>query len=190
MHLHIEDVACDYNIQAAHVNIFVETALRSRDIDDAYYMSNFRFYGNDYDPQSTTRTTYGTAVYIRNDVECTCDQFRWNYNNTEMTVAIINLPGCSNIHVVGIYRSKSKVVFSKLIEALEHLHRTILSEPQTPVIILGDFNVNFMEVTSQQKALVEYMIKQKGYTQLIKQYTTDYKTQIDHIFNNYSLKSR
>ena len=190
MHLHIEDVACDYNIQAAHVNIFVETALRSRDIDDAYYMSNFRLYRNDYDPQSTTRTTYGTAVYIRNDVECTCDQFRWNYNNTEMTVAIINLPGCSNIHVVGIYRSKSKVVFSKLIEALEHLHRTILSEPQTPVIILGDFNVNFMEVTSQQKALVEYMIKQKGYTQLIKQYTTDYKTQIDHIFNNYSLKSR
>ena len=123
-------------------------------------------------------------MYIRNDVECTCDPFRWNYNNTEMTVAIINLPGCNNIHVVGIYRSKSKVVFSKLIEGLEHLHRTILSEPRTPVIILGDLNVNFMEVTSQQKALVEYMIKQKGYTQLIKQYTTDYKTQIDHIYTN------
>ena len=28
--------------------------------------------------------------------------------------------------VVGIYRSKSKFVFSKLTEALEHLHRTIL----------------------------------------------------------------
>ena len=99
-----------------------------------------------------------------------------------MTVAIINLPGCNNIHVVGIYRSKSKVVFSKLIEALQHLHRTVLGEPQTPVIILGDLNVNFMEVTSQQKALVEYMIKQKGYTQLVKQYTTDYKTQIDHMY--------
>jgi len=37
---------------------------------------------------------------------------------------------------VGIYHSKTKVVFSKLVEALEHLHRTILSEPQTPVIIL------------------------------------------------------
>ena len=185
MHLHIEDVACDYNIQAAHVNIFVETALCSRDIDDAYNMTNFRLYRNDYDPQSTTRTTYGTAVYIRNDVECTCDPFRWNYNNTEMTVATINLPGCINVHVVGIYRSKSKVPFSKLIEALEHLHQTILNrEPQTPVIILGDFNVNFMETTSEQKALVGYMIKQKGYTQLIKQFTTDYKTQIDHIYTN------
>lgn len=99
------------------MNIFVETALCSRDND----MANFHLYRNDYDPQNNTRTTYGTAVYIRNDIECTCDPFRWNYNNTEMTVAIINLPGCNNIlHVVGIYRSKSKVVFSKLIEALEH----------------------------------------------------------------------
>lgn len=54
----------------------------------------WEYWRNDYDPQSTTRTTYGTAVYIRNDVECTCDPFRWNYNNTEMTVATINLPGC------------------------------------------------------------------------------------------------
>ena len=153
LHLHIEDVACDYSVQAAHVNVFVETALCSRDIDDAYDLTNFHLYRNDYDPQNTTRTTYGTAVYIRNDVECTCDPFRWNYNNTEMTVAICNLPGCNNIHVIGIYRSKSKVVFSKLIEALEHLHRTILSEPQTPVIILGDFNVNFTEINSEQKAL-------------------------------------
>ena len=41
-----------------------------------------------------------------------------------------------------------------------------------------------MEVTSKQKALVEYMIKQKGYPQMIKQYTTDNKTQIDHIYTN------
>jgi len=184
LHLHIQDVACDYSVQAAHVNVFVETALCLRDSDEAYDMPNFCLYRNDFDPPNNTRTPYGTAVYIRNDVERTCDPFRLNYNNTEMTVVIINLPGCNNIHVVGIYRSKSKVVFTKLIEALEHLHRTILKEPQTPVIILGDFNVNFMDTTSEQKALVGYMIKQKGYTQLIKQYTTDYKTQIDHIYTN------
>jgi len=111
LHLHIEDVACDYSVQAAHVNIFVETALCSRDIDEAYDMTNFRLY--------------------RNDVEHTCGPFRWNYNNTEMTVAIINLPGCNNVYVVGIYCSKSKVPFSKLIEALEHLHWTILCEPDS-----------------------------------------------------------
>jgi len=84
LHLHIEDEACDYSVQTAHVNIFVETALCSRDIDEAYDMTDFWLYRNDYDPQNTTRT-YGTAVYNRNDVECTCDPYRWNYNNTENT---------------------------------------------------------------------------------------------------------
>ena len=170
-HLHIKNVACDYSVQAAHVNVFVETPLCLRDSDETYDMVNFRLYKNDYHTPNNSRTPYGTAVYIRNDVGCTCDPFRLNYNNAEMTVTIINLPGYTKLLVVGIYRSKSKVVFSKLIEALEHFHRTVLREPQTPVIILEDFNVNFMEPTSEQKVLVGYMIPQKGYTQLIKQLT-------------------
>ncbi|XP_078342943.1 uncharacterized protein LOC144628684 [Oculina patagonica] len=106
LHLHIEDVVCDYSVQAAHLNIFVESALCSRDNDEAYNMANFRLYRNGHDPKSSTRTTYGTAVYVRNDIECACNPFRWNYNNTEMTVAIIKFPVCQ-VHVVGIYRSKS-----------------------------------------------------------------------------------
>ena len=83
LHLHVEDAVCDYSVQA-RVNILVERALCSTDTDEAYDMANFRLYRNDYDPQNTTRT-YGTAVYNRNDVECTCDPYRWNYNNTENT---------------------------------------------------------------------------------------------------------
>ena len=134
-------------------------------------MDNFRLYRNDFDPQNNTRTTYGTAFYVRNEIECVCNPFRWHYNNTEITVAMMNFRGCK-IHV-GIYRSKSKVALSKLIQALEHLHQTILTEPQTPVIILGDFNVSFMEPSSEQRVLVKYMITQKCYSQLIKPYTTD-----------------
>ena len=83
-------------------------------------MDNFSLYRNDYDPQNNNRTAYGKALYVTNDIECLCDPFSWNYNNTEITVCIINFHA-SNIHVVGIYRSKSKFALSKLIEALEHL---------------------------------------------------------------------
>jgi len=68
LHLYIEDVASDYSLQAAHVNILVERDLCSRNINETYDMANFRLYRNDYDPQNTTQTTYGTAVYIRNDL--------------------------------------------------------------------------------------------------------------------------
>ena len=184
LHLHMDDVACDYSVEAAHVNIFVESALCSRDDDEVYNMPNFSLYRNDYDPKNSTRTMCGTVVYIRNDVKCMCPPLRCNYNDTEITVTVINSPVCK-IHIVGIYRSKSKVSLTMFIEALEHLHSgNIFAEPQTSVVILGDFNINLLEPSSEQIAIQRYMIEEKGYTQLIKQFTTDYKTQIDHIYTN------
>lgn len=41
-----------------------------------------------------------------------------------------------------------------------------------------------MQENTEQRALQQYLIKDKGYTQLINQYTTDYRTQIDHIYTN------
>ena len=184
LHLHMDDVACDYSVQAAHVNIFVESALCSRDDNEVYNMPNFSLHRNDYDPQNSTRTKYGTVVYIRNNVKCVCPPLRCNYNDTEITVTVINSPVCK-IHIVSIYRSKSKVSLTKFIEALQYLHTgTIFTEPQSSVVILGDFNINLLEPSSEQKAIQRYMIEERGYTQLIKQFTTDYKTQIDHIYTN------
>ena len=48
-------VACDYSIQAAHVNIFVESAVGSKDEDEVYNMPNFSIHRNDYDPQNSTQ---------------------------------------------------------------------------------------------------------------------------------------
>jgi endonuclease/exonuclease/phosphatase (EEP) superfamily protein YafD len=53
-----------------------------------------------------------------------------------------------------------------------------------PVIILGDININFMENASNKNSICKYLIEEKQYVQLINQITTDYKTQIDHIYTN------
>ena len=37
---------------------------------------------------------------------------------------------------------------------------------------------------TEQKALKKYLITDKGYTQLINQYTTDYHTETDHVYTN------
>jgi len=89
-----------------------------------------------------------------------------------------------NIHVIGIYRSKTKVPISRLIDALTHLHNSLLKEPTIPTVLLGDFNIDLMQENSEQKALKKYLISDKGYTQLINQFTTDYRTQIDHVYTN------
>jgi len=175
-------VRSDYNIQKADVNIFVETKLILSDRDDAYSLSGFTLYRNDFN-QSHLRTCYGTAVYIKNDLNCVEIPDRFNFNNVEITVMVLSHPN-PNIHVVGIYRSKTNVPISELIDALTHLHNSVLTEPTVAAVLLGDFKVNLMQDTTEKRALNKYLITDKGYTQLINQYTTDYRTQIDHIYTN------
>ena len=54
-------------------------------------------------------------------------------------------------------------------------------ESTIPTVLLGDFNINLMQEDTEQKALKGILIVNRGYTQLISQYTTDCCTQIDHI---------
>ena len=77
LHLHIDDVRNDYNIQKADVNIFVETKLCFSDKDDMYQMNGFSLYRNDFN-QSNIRTCYGSAVYIKNDLNYTQIPHRLN----------------------------------------------------------------------------------------------------------------
>ena len=67
LNIPIDDVQSDYNIQKPDVNVFVESKLSLLDRDDTYQLSEFTLYRNDFD-QSNTRTCYGTAVYITNDL--------------------------------------------------------------------------------------------------------------------------
>ena len=182
LHLHIDDVRSDYNIQKADVNIFVESKLCLSDRDDTYQLSQFTLYRNDFS-QSNIRTCYGTAVYIKNYLNCTKIPYRCNFNNLEITVMVLSQP-IPNIHVIGIYRSKTRVTISQLIDALTHLHNSVLIEPTIPTVLLGDFNIDLKQPNTEQKALTKYLITDKGYTQLINQFTTDYRTQIDHVYTN------
>ena len=142
-------------------------------------------YRNDIN-QSNIRTCYGTA---KNDLNCTevldffTFTYRYNLNNLEITVMVLSQP-IPNIHVIGIYRLKTKVTISQLIHALTHLHNSVIIEPTIPTVLLGDFHIDLILGNSEQKALKKYVITDKVYTQLINQFTTDYRTQIDHIYAN------
>ena len=47
-------------------------------------------------------------------------------------------------------------------------------------VIIGDFNVNLMDEVERRP--VHNLFTQRNYKQLISQYTTDYRTIIDHIY--------
>ena len=71
--------------------------------------------------------------------------------DVEITVIVLS-HSVPNTHVVGIYRSKTGRIL-QLIEALIHLHTSVLTEPTTVIILFGDLNINLMQETIEQKAL-------------------------------------
>lgn len=97
LHLH---VATDYNVRAADINMFVESALCSNDDNALYNIPGFQLYRNDL-TQHGTRTPYGTAVYVKNDVQLISQPLSCNYNDVEMTLLKANKP-LNNLHIVSI----------------------------------------------------------------------------------------
>jgi len=83
----------------------------------------------------------------------------------EITVTVLSHP-VQNPHVVSIYRSKTGRI-SQLIKALTHLHKSVLTEPTIAIILFGDLNINLMKETTEQKALIAFLITNRKYTQLI-----------------------
>ena len=64
--------------------------------------------------------------YIKNDLNCAEVPQRFNFN-AEITIIVLSDP-IPNVHVFGIYRSKTYVTLSDLIDALNHLHSSKLTD--------------------------------------------------------------
>ena len=91
----------------------------------------------------TFRTRYGTAVYIKSDLNHTEIWY-----DVEITVNTVLSHPVPNTHIVGIYRSKTGRI-SQLIKALTHLHKSVLTAPTTAIILFGDLNINLMQETTE-----------------------------------------
>ena len=60
----------------------------------------------------------------------------------------------------------------------------MLTELTILTLLLWNFKyIEPMQKNTEQEALTKYLITDKGYTQLINQYTTDYHAQIDHVYH-------
>lgn len=176
--LHINDVLCDVNVDAADINIFVETNLTTAHSNENLQIQHFQLFRND---NISDRGNYGTAFYVRKNLQLAKEPCRVNKNNVEITFCILNGP-IAKLHVFGVYRSSSKVPFSELTNAMHFINQEFVKT--NPAIIFGDFNINLLETKSPQTVNFLSSMKQCGFTQLINTMTTDYGSLLDHIYTN------
>ncbi len=121
---------------------------------------------------------------MQRNINCITFPFNASCFNVEITITTIQ-KSLINIHIIAIYRSPLRTTLADLLQALDHLHETYLNQQLAdPIIILGDFNVNLSKESVEKRQLMANIIQDKRYTQLITQYTTDYRSQMDHIDTN------
>ena len=180
VHKHIQDLCNDLNYLSADINIFAETRFSLQDTDEMYYIPGYELFRNDNSNSSNaSRPHGGTAVYSKipylTGYPC-CN----NIHGIELTIIKIKSP--VYLTIIGIYRSP-KVPVRQLCQAIaETLHVNTIT-PDDNVIILGDFNINWL-VETERRPLFNLLVRDKHYKQLISTYTTDNKTLIDQIYTN------
>ena len=98
------------------------------------------------------------------------------HNICGVEVTVIKITSHEDWTILGICRSP-KVPVRQLCEAISEVLNSI---SQDNIIIVGDFNINWLSET-QRRPLHNLLVTGKHYKQWISSYTTDYKTVLDHI---------
>ena len=85
-----------------------------------------------------------------------------------------------NLNIIAIYRSET-VPVQQLCDALQQILH--LESSSCYNILIGDFNINWFDM-SDRSPLYNLLVRDYKYQQLVKHFTTDYRTCIDHVYTN------
>lgn len=172
---HHIDYKSDHNMQAAHILCFQETKVEHAN-EIINYIDTSRYkYIHAYDKHGILLMYEHRMICVSCNIE--------TYNGSEFIVASFNLGTRNAIHVVTVYRSHS----TKLKKFLEILQQLIYKAPnECPIIILGDFNVDVSQNTTQKydaNEILHFMNDHCLYQKLLTS-TTKNNSLIDHIWTN------
>ena len=84
------------------------------------------------------------------------------------------------INMFSVYKPP-KTSINSLFAALDIALQSVKLDEK--IVVLGDFNINILYQSGDAEDLVTYMKRYRLYPK-IQQYTTDYRTCIDHIYTN------
>lgn len=166
----------DINYLSTDISVFSETRFKSSDSDTMYKIGELILFRNDIVSQNNERPHGGIAVYSRIDYY---PGYPYCYNQNGIEITVMRFMIIPDIMIIAIYRSPA-IPIRQLCTAVKEL---LALSPTTFKILIGDFNVNWLNIT-ERATLYDLYITENHYRQLMSCYTTDNKTCIDHIYTN------
>ena len=98
----------------------------------------------------------------------------------EIPVGIMKVFMLPHVTIIGLYRSPTISVdqFCRTLQQLLHQYSSEYC------IFIGDFNCDWLNASNKTSSLYNLFIRDHSYRQLVTQYTTNYRTCLDHIYTN------
>ena len=176
LHKHIDDIRKDLNYTNTDINIISETRFINSDEDTEYELQGYELFRNDSHAPAITRPVGGTAVYSRIPY---FPGYPYSQNINGIEITIIKVFMLPHVTILGFYRSPT-ISVNQLCRTVQQLLQQYSSEY---CIFIGDFNCDWLNA-SNRTSLYNLFIRDYSYRQLVTQYTTNYRTCLDHIYTN------
>ena len=171
LHLHIEDLRADTNIQAADIIVIAETRLQEQDPSEIYSLQDFHMHRFDSSRHDNGRPYRGIVMYTKIQID----------GLVSFTLHGIETVSCSIVHegedvqLVFLYTSPKSSSISNFLSFINELQDIL--DMSKPFIIMGDTNIDFFN----QTLLTQYL-QRREISQLMHIVTTDYQTCLDHVY--------
>ena len=181
LHRHIADVRADYRLLEADVIICAETRLQSTDDENTLLLPGFQIPFRNDEPRNSSkmRPPHGMAVYIKANL--TQQTYLVNNKSVETTITLANMLENHPLQIIGVYCNPQTNVQTIIDTVKSAMMKNKTNSEYT--IIIGDFNIDLSKQTSQVAQLLAFFEKH-GFSNVRTNYTTDYRTTIDHIYTN------
>lgn len=189
LHARIDDVRADDNFTRADILIFTEARVQKQLLTSSHYqIPGFQF---DECSSSHDRSTKSNLLiyYKFHD-----QQFKiishYALNHPQISIAYYSmclpLINSHQLHFIALYRSPVRecldFFFEQLNAALQHFE-TIRFSSASPLIVVGDFNIDMLKSTLESRRLDSLFVK-FNCRQIIDRQTSNYGSLIDHVWTN------
>lgn len=168
-------------LTCADVAFVSETRLSASDDFHLHAIGDKRVICNEYATTAHgTSRTGGAMLQCKRTLAHTHAQNMATTPGINILTAVLHLPGHVPIRVIGVYRSPRSNTVRPLLNELEPL---VPSSNADPVVIFGDFNVDYNDCTTMSRDLTTFMAA-RGCTQHISTPTSRGGALIDNIWTN------
>ena len=173
LHFHIKDLKADHNICNADIIAITESRLNNSDSQNTYVLPGYQMYRFDdmSFTGSTGRSCKGTVIYSKTDLT---DYKNCHINNIETTIVKFNHKH-TTVQLVIIYCSPRNATIATFKSFIEHLLQLLNTD--TPILIMGDTNIDF-----NSQLLLSPILQKHNFQQVMTKETTDYHSCLDHVY--------